>query len=101
MHPIVREKLDALVQLCDRYQVRRLELFGSAATERYGAHSDLDFLVEFVDVPTGGLFERYFGLLEALEALFERRVDLVMLRAIENPHFMAEISATRTELYAA
>jgi uncharacterized protein len=43
-----------LEELCRRHHVRRLELFGSAATERYcPAESDLDFLVEFGPLPPG------------------------------------------------
>src|SRR5215471_14592992 len=59
--------------VCRCYHVRRLELFGSAATgqDRPG-ESDLDFLVEFDSLPPGGYADAYFGLLEALEALSGR-----------------------------
>jgi len=43
----------------------------------------------------------YFGLLEALEALFECRVDLVVASAITNPYLLEPIERTRTVLYAA
>ena len=36
---------EALAELCLRYQVRSLEVFGSAATGKLGYDSDLDFLV--------------------------------------------------------
>ena len=45
--------------------------------------------------------DRYFGLLEALEALFGRPVDLVMTAAIKNPYFLQGIEPSRTLLYAA
>jgi len=45
----LRPQIDAL---CQRHHVRRLELFGSAATGRVGPDSDVDFLVDFV--PLGG-----------------------------------------------
>lgn len=102
MDALVRDNLAHLAALCQRYGVRRLELFGSAAAGRFdAAHSDLDFLVEFADLPAESLFARYFGLAEGLEALFARKVDLVMLSAVTNPHFLAEIEPTRVELYAA
>ena len=34
--------------LCERYQVKELALFGSAANEKTHAESDIDFLVEFM-----------------------------------------------------
>jgi hypothetical protein len=82
--------------------VRRLELFGSAAREDFDpSSSDMDFLVEFQEVPPGKHADCYFGLLEALESLFGRPVDLAETKAIRNPYFLAAIEKTRTVLYAA
>lgn len=91
-----------LGEVCRRYAVRRLELFGSATRGDFDpVRSDLDFLVEFdsFDAATG--FESYFGLKEDLEALFGRPVDLVMPTAVRNPYVRAEIDRDRTLLYAA
>lgn len=101
VHPLVQERLEELRSLCARFGVRRLELFGSATSPRFDpAHSDLDFLVEFEDREQG-YFDAYFGLLESLEDLFERPVDLVMTRAVKNRYFLEGIQASRTVLYAA
>ena len=88
--------------LCRRHHVRRLELFGSAATGRArpGA-GDLDFLVEFEPRPAGGYADNYFDLLEALERLFGRPVDLVVGSAIKNPYFLESVEKTKALLYAA
>ncbi len=103
MNPLVCDKLDDLIHLCKRYSVRRLELFGSAATdEDFDAQrSDLDFLVEFLALKPGEHADAYFGLLESLQDLFERDVDLVMTRAIKNRYFLEAINRTRKMLYAA
>jgi hypothetical protein len=91
-----------IVELCRRYRVRRLELFGSAAADRFDAQrSDVDFLVEFEPLAEGEHADAYFGLLESLEALLARRIDLVMIGAIRNPYFLEAIESTRTPLYAA
>jgi predicted nucleotidyltransferase len=91
-----------LAELCRRYRVRRLELFGSAAGDEFDPqHSDLDFLVEFEPLSDGQHADMYFGLRESLEALFSRPVDLVMTRAIRNRYFLEAIEPTRTVLYAA
>ncbi len=91
-----------LEALCRRFGVRHLELFGSAAQERPPAQpEDLDFLVEFAQ-PTGpGYADRYFGLLEALEVLFGRPVDLVVASAVRNPYFRESVERTKVLLYAA
>jgi uncharacterized protein len=84
---IVRAKLLKLRVLCRRFEVRRLDLFGSAATGRFDpARSDLDFLVDFDEASRGGFYGGYFGLLEGLEALFQRRVDLLTEASLENPY---------------
>ena len=102
MHAEIRRKVVEVELLCRRYRVRRLELFGSAAagTDRIG-ESDLDFLVEFDPIPAGEYADHYFGLLEALEQLFGRPVDLVVAAAVKNPYFRQSIENTKTLVYAA
>ena len=102
MTTLVAQHRVELEALCHRFRVRRLELFGSAAAgqDRPG-ESDLDFLVEFEPLPTGGYADTYFGLLEALESLFGRAVDLVIPSTIKNPYFRQSVERTKTLLYAA
>lgn len=100
---LIEDNREALKDLCVQYQVRRLELFGSALTrENFEAEqSDLDFLVEFLPLREGEYAETYFGLLQAIENLFNRHVDLVMTGAIKNRYFLESISKNRKVLYAA
>ncbi len=85
--------------LCRRFGVRRLDVFGSAASGQFDpARSDLDFVVEF-DGETAHLFDRYFGLKEALEALYGRPVDLVSEGASANPYFIESLERTRRRVY--
>ena len=91
-----------LEALCRRFEVRRLEVFGSATTGAFRAEdSDLDFLVEFMAPAAAGYSDRYFGLLESLEQLFGRRVDLVVASAIKNPFFRESVEQSKVLLYAA
>ena len=92
---------EEIPRLCRRYGVHRLELFGSAATEKFDpARSDLDFILEF-DSSRTDLFSRYFGLKESLEALYGREVDLVMTGAMRNQFFIDSVNKTRQLVYAA
>ena len=89
-------------RLCERHGVQKLELFGSATGETFDPKtSDVDFLVEFGELEPGTRADAYFGLLEELQALLDRHVDLVMTRAIRNRYFLESIESTRTTLYAA
>lgn len=98
MHPSIRAHAAELRALCKRHGVRRLELFGSAATDREQV-GDLDFLVEFEDLNPSAYADAYFGLLEDLERLFGRHVDLVMTSAVTNPYFLEDIARNRTTVY--
>ena len=102
MIPEIHQHEAELKKLCLRFRVRRLEVFGSAATGRFrSGDSDLDFLVEFASPIGPGYADRYFGLLESLEALFGRPIDLVVASTVKNPYFRESLDSTRTLLYAA
>lgn len=91
-----------IAELCRRYQVRRLELFGSGARSDFDpTKSDLDFFVVFEPLGWIGSSDRYFGLLHGLQDLFQRRVDLVEPTAVKNPHFLQIATKDRELLYAA
>ncbi len=92
----------ALEQLCRRFHVQRLGAFGSATdTARFNDNSDLDFLVEFEEMPPAAYADAYFGLLAALVALYGRPVDLVTAGSLRNPYFAASVHERLIELYAA
>ena len=98
---IIASHAAQLRELCERFGVQRLEVFGSAATGRFDpARSDLDFLVEYEDDPSRDPYETFFGLLEGLESLFGRKVDLVNARRIENPYFLRRVNEQRRVVYA-
>ena len=93
---------DELANLCAAYGVKCLELFGSASRDDFDLEeSDLDFLVEFADSHTMGAFDRYFGLKEDLEQLFQRPVDLVEVKAIKNPYFRQAVEQDKVLVYGA
>ncbi len=102
MSTVIDAQRTELAVLCRTHRVRRLELFGSAADGTFDpARSDLDFLVEYLPPRPGEYFEMYFGLVEALEALFERKVDLVDVECLKNPYFIAGVNKSRTPIYDA
>lgn len=100
MHPRIAAAEQQLRELCRRFNVKRLDLFGSAVTGTHDpARSDFDFLVEF-DLPRNArAFDAYFGLKEALERILGARVDLVMPSGLRNPYVRASIERQRQPIY--
>jgi predicted nucleotidyltransferase len=97
---IVVRELPTIAALCRQFRVRRLDLFGSAVGDRFDAkRSDIDLLVEFEPMLPGGYADAYFGLREALETLFERKVDLVTEPALKNPYLRRRIASQKRALF--
>lgn len=97
---VLQPQMRELIELCQKYGVRRLDVFGSATTAAFdGASSDLDFIVVFDDEVFGTLADRYFELAEGLEALLQRPVDLLTERSIRNPVFQQAVERTRQRVY--
>ena len=102
MNQIIREKLKEMVELCKNRGVRRLALFGSAATDSFDRFSsDLDLVVEFKPMTPVQHAENYFGLMEDLQHLFGISVDLIEIGPIRNPFFKKAVSDTQVVLYEA
>ena len=101
MDTIIENHLAAVHQLCRQFGVQRLDVFGSAAGDTFDPRcSDIDFVVDFGPGQQPDLFNRYFGLNEALAALFGRKVELVMAGGMVNPYFIDSVNRTRKPVYA-
>ncbi len=101
MEKTLQSKRAEVDDLCRRFAVERLEVFGSAATGELREDSDVDLLVAFHRVESMSPADQYFGRLSELEKLFGRRVDLLTLRSLRNPYLIDSIEKTRELLYAA
>jgi predicted nucleotidyltransferase len=102
VHPLVEQHRPHIEALCRKYGLKRLELFGSAARGDFDLdRSDLDFFYEFDSADWKGMADRFFGLLEDLQSLLGRKVDLVSLKAVKNPFFLESANRSRITLYAA
>ena len=99
MVSLIKKYQNELTQLCRKYHVRRLDVFGSAATGEFESSSDIDFLVEFDNKVNQRRFDNYFDLHRALEKLFARPVDLVEPGGLRNPYFIRQVNQTRKQVY--
>jgi len=71
--------------LCRRYGVRRLGLFGSVARGDDRGDSDIDFLAEFESPKPDRMADRYFGFIEEASRRFGRPVQVLTPRMVRNP----------------
>ncbi len=91
---------ESVANICKRFRVERLYLFGSAVGAGFDPErSDLDFLVALEDQLPAEYADNYFGLAQALEKLFGRPSDLITERSIRNPYFRESVFAARQLLY--
>jgi predicted nucleotidyltransferase len=102
MLALIEQSRSRIADLCRKYRVKRLELFGSAASGDFDpAASDIDFFYEFDNADMIDLADRFFGLKEDLEQLLMARVDLVSALDVTNPYFLQVANRHRQTLYAA
>ncbi|MEO8594134.1 MAG: nucleotidyltransferase family protein [Candidatus Solibacter sp.] len=88
-----------LTEVCRRYGVKELALFGSAARNEMRTESDLDLLVEFVTGERVGVI-RFESLVEELQGLAGRKVDLVTKRGLK-PWVRSEVLRDARVIYEA
>jgi predicted nucleotidyltransferase len=103
MLPMLADHRDEIADLCRRFRVSRLEAFGSAArgTDFDPERSDIDILVVYDPTKHTPSLVEFFGLQEALAAIFGRKVDLITAGSVENPYVRAGIERDKQVLYAA
>ena len=102
MIPILKDKHDAIVSLCERHHVARMYVFGSAIRDDFRpGGSDIDLLVEFAPMEPYEKAKSYFALLDGLKELLGSDVDLVSAGAVKNRFIAADIELTKQVLYAA
>lgn len=100
MNDIITEKLELVKELCLRYSVKSLHVFGSATSDKFGEKSDLDFLISFSDkLSIEDYTENYFTLHYKLQEIFKKKIDLVTENSLANPFFIQSLNQTKSVLY--
>ncbi len=111
MVPLITENLDAIIRIAKAHHVKNLWVFGSAATghgidgDEFGPDSDVDLLVEFTDIIYD--FENFDyisnadSLIEELETLFARKVDMAYVTSLRNRRFMQQVEQQKQMIYVA
>ena len=74
-----------IADFCRRWKINELALFGSVLRSDFGPDSDLDILVTLAPEADWSLFD-HVRMVEELEHLLERKIDLLSRRAVEQSH---------------
>ena len=88
-----------IVDFCQRWHVVEFAVFGSVLRDDFHDGSDIDVLVTLAPKHGLSLFD-WIDMQQELEALFNREVDLVDKRGLQNPYRRSAIMNTHQVIYA-
>jgi len=87
-----------ITDFCQRWNIIEFAVFGSVLRGDFRDDSDIDVLVTLAPNHGLNLFD-WIDMLQELEDLFKREVDLVDKRGLKNPYRRSEIMNTRQIIY--
>jgi uncharacterized protein len=90
---------DQIAELCRRWKISELSIFGSVLGDDFRNDSDVDVLIQLE--PNHGWGWEIFDLQAELTSLLGRKVDLVFKDGLRNPIRRRHIMNSRQVLYAA
>jgi predicted nucleotidyltransferase len=96
---IIEKNIEKINELCTKYNVSELYVFGSVLTERFKNESDIDLIVDFDDMDVFNYADNYFDFKFALESVLNRKVDLLEKKAIKNPFLKKSIDSSKKIIY--
>lgn len=98
---LIELNIQKILDLCRLYKVKSLFVFGSILTDKFNDESDVDLLVDFgsIDHDKFDYVDNYFGFRDALENLFNRKVDLIEEKGLRNKYLIANINRTKRLIY--
>ncbi|OGI08330.1 MAG: hypothetical protein A2Y40_09165 [Candidatus Margulisbacteria bacterium GWF2_35_9] len=97
----IQEYQDSINIICRKYPIKKLDLFGSALTDKFDKHtSDIDLLVSYhnCDEETD-YFDLYLNFKTEMEELFKKKIDLVVDKQFNNPVFSNSIKNGKRVIY--
>lgn len=101
IYALIELNIDKIIELCKKFHVRRLWVFGSILTNRFNDKSDVDLCVDF-DKSKVDLFDyadNFFDFQYALEDILGRKIDITEDSAVRNRYFRQELDETHKLIY--
>ena len=91
--------MNKIIELCQRYMVSELYIFGSILTTEFNPESDIDLVVKIDKNDPLEYAENYFNLKFNLESLFKRKIDLLEDESISNRTFRSLVNNQKVKIY--
>jgi uncharacterized protein len=100
MEPRLKTDQEQIVRFCEKWKIAEFALFGSVIRDDFRPDSDVDVLITFhPDIPWS-LYD-WMDMIEELQGMFGREVDLVEKSTLRNPFRRRAILENNQVLYAA
>lgn len=98
---LIELNIQHINNLCRKYKVKTLAVFGSILTDRFNDESDVDLLVDFdtTNHEEWDYVDNYFSLRDGLESILGRKVDLIEEGGIRNPLFRKVVESQKKMIY--
>lgn len=88
-----------IIKLCETYNVKNLYAFGSVLTDGFNQESDIDLIVEFLNIEVEDYADNYFDFKFSLQDILKRPVDLLEEKAIKNPYLRQSVNKQKQLVY--
>ena len=95
----VNKHIVQIKKLCASNKVKSLFVFGSIIKNRLTTDSDIDLVVDIDEDDPLNYSDKYFDLKFNLEKIFNRKIDLLELKAIKNRFLKQKIDQTKLLIY--
>jgi predicted nucleotidyltransferase len=96
---LIDKHIDDLKQLCKTFHVSELYPFGFVVTSGFEKDSDIDFLVQFGNIDLMDYLDNYIDFKKSLQALYNKKIDLVEQQTLENPILKRSIDRNKRKIY--
>ena len=91
---------ERIKEFCQKWKIAEFAIFGSALREDFSVASDVDVLITFLNEADWSLMD-WIDMIDELQLIFGRKVDLVSKEGLRNPFRRHEILRTCEVVYAA
>jgi len=99
MNEIITKNSQIIFNICIKYKVEKLYVFGSATCERFNENSDIDLIVYLPEMQPVEKGEYLLNIWDEFETVFNRKVDLLTDQKIENHIFAKNVELNKKLIY--
>lgn len=100
IHQSIQPHLQTVIELLKKHKIKNAFLFGSVLSDHFNDQSDIDLLINFLDYSNPlEIGQSIWDLEDELEALTNRKIDLLTERSLKNPYFIQELNNTKQLIY--